>query len=31
MEEKLAAWVVEAKESGMSLAEASDMLGILWE
>ncbi|MBO4652214.1 MAG: GntR family transcriptional regulator [Lachnospiraceae bacterium] len=31
MEEKLAAWVAEAKESGMSLAEASDMLGILWE
>ena len=31
MEEKLAVWVAEAKESGMSLAEASDMLGILWE
>ena len=31
MEEKLAAWVAEAKEAGMSLAEASDMLGILWE
>jgi len=31
MEEKLAEWVAGAKESGMSLQEASDMLAILWE
>ena len=31
LEEQLSAWVTEAKKSGMTLDEASDMLGILWE
>ena len=31
MEEKLAEWVAAAKEGGMELKEAQDMLSILWE
>ena len=31
LEERLSEWVSGAKESGMSLEEATDMLTILWE
>ena len=31
LEERLAEWVRDAKEAGMSAEEAADMLGILWE
>ena len=31
LEERLSEWVTGAKESGMSLEEATDMLTILWE
>ena len=31
MEDRLASWVADAKASGMTLAEAADMLSILWE
>ncbi len=31
VEEKLGEWVKLAKDAGMSLEEAQDMLGILWE